>query len=969
MIESPGALRTRLEHGEGNPAEAVAVLAVAALEASTRAHRLDACRLLGDLAGRALGASWEAAERAAFALLEAARLVDTAADRRGVLGAMGRGFRNIWLLPYVHRRLSDRDPTIVASALQAAGGLGFPALEEAVAGFIVETSPPALRRAAIGALGRMGAMSAVDRLVPLIMGDAMEAAAALTALTEIRSPAARDAALVVLGQDLEPEVQIAAVRYLAELGALEVLPMLRRLARHDDAEIRFASRLAARALEDERNRDAAGRFLVALGEPDRAVRAALARRLRTLAVSDVLEQAEVLLADDPRGVVQILGELRDPEITRYLLGVAERPGLDVEVRSRAVGAIEADQPWERSALSELAHRETADEQIRAAAIQAMGAFASGTEVVERLGDLAGSPSSAIRGALLWALQLGGRSTGGAGPAKSSTPSPTAVAALSSAAIVLPPIDDEDELPAKRQRLGTDPGQISVMGPVIAPMLDDEAPMVRRRAAYVAGNLGLTELAPVLLRRCVATEPSDLRLAAYVALAELALPATAAELVALIKKEEDPRVLGAAVTALVATAPEVKVVASLAGRASQLIAAPEPRLREVGAELAGILGGAVPAGVITPLTEDDAPAVRGAAIAALGRIADPSSEAVLLNAMRDDDPAVHERAVTGLLRLGTAKSLAEAIAFVAGDGDPTARGTVAAAITIGRPHAAALGPAIDAALRRTDADDPAFEPLLRLKIETSASTSAAPAPIDVDGEITSAFPSFAQMTKLSGFDAMIRSLRTAESLFQSTGQALRSGEAARTDDRNASAHALDADLSPPITLWMKVLENYVHAFLGPRLAGLQRDPGMLFDYVDRVIGGSWGSYARWLEPKWRDPAEVGGAKVEIPLRAITNAVRELQEHRRKRLDSPLSVTEWARMLVLFAVDHPTGFKNLFKLGGKEAKANERTVALAHRLHTLAAVRNLVTHRASAGAATLAAFRKSYYTAFEDLVALA
>jgi hypothetical protein len=49
--------------------------------------------------------------------------------------------------------------------------------------------------------------------------------------------------------------------------------------------------------------------------------------------------------------------------------------------------------------------------------------------------------------------------------------------------------------------------------------------------------------------------------------------------------------------------------------------------------------------------------------------------------------------------------------------------------------------------------------------------------------------------------------------------------------------------------------------------------------------------------------------------------------------------------------------------------ERTVSLAHRLHTLAAVRNLVTHRASAGVATLAAFRKSYYSAFEDLIALA
>jgi hypothetical protein len=40
-----------------------------------------------------------------------------------------------------------------------------------------------------------------------------------------------------------------------------------------------------------------------------------------------------------------------------------------------------------------------------------------------------------------------------------------------------------------------------------------------------------------------------------------------------------------------------------------------------------------------------------------------------------------------------------------------------------------------------------------------------------------------------------------------------------------------------------------------------------------------------------------------------------------------------------------------------------------LHTLAAVRNLVTHRANAGIATLNAFRRAYYSAFEDLVALA
>lgn len=89
------ALRMRLEHGEATAAEAVATLGAWATSAATRTSRLDACRLLGELAGRALGAEWETAERAAFALLEAARLADTAADRRGVIAAMGRGFRNI----------------------------------------------------------------------------------------------------------------------------------------------------------------------------------------------------------------------------------------------------------------------------------------------------------------------------------------------------------------------------------------------------------------------------------------------------------------------------------------------------------------------------------------------------------------------------------------------------------------------------------------------------------------------------------------------------------------------------------------------------------------------------------------------------------------------------------------------------------------------------------------------------------
>src|SRR5207249_1797656 len=156
-----------------------------------------------------------------------------------------------------------------------------------------------------------------------------------------------------------------------------------------------------------------------------------------------------------------------------------------------------------------------------------------------------------------------------------------------------------------------------------------------------------------------------------------------------------------------------------------------------------------------------------------------------------------------------------------------------AIHIPPAHADKLGKVVDDALGRVDANDPAFEPLVRMKLATVAASAAAgggPA-IDVDKELAAVFPSFPQLLKLAGFDALVKSLRTAESLFHTTGA------------------TSDADLSPPITLWMKVLENYVHAWLGPRMATLQRDPSALFDYVDRVIGGSWGGYQRWIEPKW------------------------------------------------------------------------------------------------------------------------
>src|SRR5205814_60516 len=62
-------------------------------------------------------------------------------------------------------RLSDREPSIAAAALLAAGGLGFPALEDAVASRITEQVPE-VRRAAVPPPRPLGPEAPVDRPRP-----------------------------------------------------------------------------------------------------------------------------------------------------------------------------------------------------------------------------------------------------------------------------------------------------------------------------------------------------------------------------------------------------------------------------------------------------------------------------------------------------------------------------------------------------------------------------------------------------------------------------------------------------------------------------------------------------------------------------------------------------------------------------------------------------------------------------------
>ena len=806
------AVRAALEAGTTAANDALPIIVELARGAPTRGQRSHAYGLLGDLAGRAFGAPWEVAERAAFAMLELARIVDAPDERCALLAAMGRGFRNAWLLPYVHRRLTDGDPATMVAAASAAGGLGFAALEEAVAEALTDGAPAPLRLAAITALGRMGASGAAPRLASLVHGDPREAAAALTALTEIRSTIAVAEAASLLAAELEPEVTIAAVRYLAELGAAEVLPVLRRLARDDDAELRTAASFASRAWKAEQSKDAGERFLVPLYERDRAVRAALARRLRTLPIASVLEQADLLLSDDAEGVVQVLAELREPEVTKYLLALVKRSDLPVVVRARAALAIEANQPWERDALAEIIGDERADEPVRVAAAQTMGAFADLDDLVTRVGGLATATSPGLRGAFLWALQLAVR------PSKLTA--------------------------AQRKQVVEQ----------VKRLVGDSDPLVRRRAAYVAGNLALHELTAALIATARDGD-DDQRIAVFVALGELRALDGFADTLELVRKLDGTtaaRTVVAGLRALsstVSTHPSMPLdLGSIAGRTQSWLGHADALVREAAVRVAGLARGAVPAAAVQKLAADPSARVRAEALTALGRLGVRDAEPVMIAAFQDADPAIHERAARALIDLGGRRALEEVLGYVGGDGDDLARAHVAAQLVIAPGEATHFLPLVDSALDRLGPSDRAYEPLLAAKLELlEARAGGAANPGDVDLAIVNAFPSFAHFVKLKGFDTLVKSIRTAESLYRSTGS------------------LADADQSPPIVLWMKVLENYVHAWLGARLTVVQREPTVLFEYVDRV-GAAWGTYQRYVSERWKDQVELGSAKVEVPARS-------------------------------------------------------------------------------------------------------
>lgn len=900
-----------LEAGTCTAEAALSELAAIVYTASNRAERVRAYVLIGDIAGRAFNAPWLIAARAAWVLLDLVLYVEGLLELKELILAMGRGARNIWLVPFVHSQLSHDSQLIVEAAVTASGGLCFPQLEETIAAnFLGRETPSQLRLAAIYALGRMGASRVEERLIPWIGESPEVTTAVFTAFTEMRSRAGIAPGLELARLTSNEEVLQAVVRYLAQMGCTEAGPILRRLVRAESNTLRIAACFASLALAQEGAQGVSERIFGVLAEKDLAIRTSLARRLRTLPVEEVTVAAMTLFDDDPEGVVLLLGELRGQESAGQLLEIAANRQIALPVRIAAISALAADQAWIREGLAAIINNDGMEDELRVAAVHASGGFASISETFARLGRLRERLETTVKGALLWALQF---------------------------TASLQELSAEERLFCQQE---------------LQTGLNDRVDWIRRRSAYVVGHLKVQALAPELVALAGReSAAADLRTAAFVGLRDIASPVEFKGLVALFRKEEQIdclRSLSRTLAGVMRRCPEeTYALTPLYPKIAALLKAAKPMAREAGVRLAGFSQGAITVAELRPFVQDASPRVREEALTALGRMDDQSAGETLFEALLEGDPALRECAAWALLALGGSRSLEYLLLFLASEGSDLTRHEIATRLRLPAIEGAHFLPLLDAALEKLGTIDAAYEPLLQRKIDLLEVSKGATAAGDdhIDQRIAALFPAYHLLLAQEADGRLINILRTAEALYQS------------------STTLSNADLSSPVVLWVKCLENFLHGALAPRLQRLQQhDPMGLFEHVDTLLEVAWPLYRTFLLKHWQEEVRIGDTTVEVPLRAAPHVLADFQERRRKRLDHPLSVSEWARLLLFFGVDHACGIRNLLALPSRNI---DHLVRTAHRLQALAAVRNIVAHRAAIGPVTLSAFRDLYYSSFESL----
>ncbi|HSO33251.1 MAG TPA: HEAT repeat domain-containing protein [Labilithrix sp.] len=495
---------------------------------------------------------------------------------------------------------------------------------------------PASRRAAARELSTLGTARATPLVLKAMADQDVEVRlAGAQSAVRLRIAPATDVALQWLGER-EAKLRIAACEVAGALPAPRAVPALARALGDSDPLVRSA---CADALGAQSSPDAVAPLSGKLDDPTPAVRAQVARALAKLgdarAVVPLVGKVQDSVPDVRQAVVRALGDLGDTRATQALLLALRDAVAEVKIEAlAALGRLRA--PEAASAIAPLALER--NPAVRQAALVALGRIATTDAVralIKALGtqeDAAGTlERTAVRDALVSA----------------GAPAVT-------------------ELTAMLER------------PV--------APSVATSAAWVLGELRATKSAPAIV---AALRKGTLPPAA--ALRALAGAGTAEQVPVVLEFVADPspvvreEALRAATALLDPSRPDGRAVEPLAAT----LRAPRtsPGERAAVATLLGRTGAPRAAAELAGLVASKDPALRLAAIDALGalgaaapqaRPGDSATDDALVPLLTDTDPSVRLHTAIALASSGGVKARGALLAKLDG-GDEVDRYAVLAAL--------------------------------------------------------------------------------------------------------------------------------------------------------------------------------------------------------------------------------------------------------------------------------------------------
>lgn len=516
--------------------------------------------------------------------------------------------------PLLVRCLTDLDEEVRAKAATALGQLGDRRAVAYLLEHLLGDPAPFVRSRIASALGQFGETDVVDRLVRALGDPAWWVRMrSVEALEQIGAPA--EGPLMAALDDADPEIRTRAAVALERLGVpARLVRAIAEGARADEAEgalAKFAASGARELLAEE------------LDHPSAAVRGAVLRALRQAQRRDLAGELARVAAADAEPALRALA-------LETLAALGVRDARDAARAGANDGAPE----------------------VRAAAVELL-ALAGGEEELGTVRALAGDPDARVRVAAARVLpRLGREAALEAFPALLGDPAPAVRrAALESAASA----------------------RLEPLAPAATALLGDADPDVVRAAVLALGRLGDRDAVPALLhvaqsatvlRAAIADaiarlDPTAIpelmdtflglqdvgsRLAVVDALARLQSPAATQMLLGL-RGDPSPDVRAAAVTALgSALAPE-----GLAA-AAEALRDPDGGVRARALDAIGQTrpGPAVLETVLELARHDPAPIVRERAALAVGLLAPPAGETVLLAVCHAPQPPnVHAAAILAL----------------------------------------------------------------------------------------------------------------------------------------------------------------------------------------------------------------------------------------------------------------------------------------------------------------------------------